>query len=169
MFINIKFWLGAGFTLLVSHFDVLSFLMFSNDVLSFPYSLLISYPLFFCFFVLFHFVVPMRQCLGNHSCTSFTFHIAILNCTCCICLHLLHLFTSVAFVYICCICLHYCCLAGACACARLGPHIGWHRRWSEASGTTTGRTFSASGSSSARWSLGTCATDMKCTLSDGTG
>ena len=30
----------------------------------------------------FNLAVPMRKCLGNHSCTSYTFSIAILNRTC---------------------------------------------------------------------------------------
>ena len=33
----------------------------------------------FCFFVLFHLAVPMRKCLGKHSCMSSAFPIAKLN------------------------------------------------------------------------------------------
>ena len=37
---------------------------------------------FVCFFTLFNYFVPMRECLGKHSCLSSTFPIVILNGTC---------------------------------------------------------------------------------------
>ena len=35
-------------------------------------------PMFLSYFI---FAVPMRECLGKHSCMSSTFHLAILNST----------------------------------------------------------------------------------------
>ena len=70
MFINIVFWLGsdrpaglffsARFTCFRSHASLLTC---------------------FCYFALFHSCF-MRECLGKHSCMSYTFPIAVLNGTC---------------------------------------------------------------------------------------
>ena len=60
--------------------DRSSGLFFSCPLCFLPYSRLSSYlVLFLSYFIL---AVPMRECLGKHSCMSSLFPIAILNGTC---------------------------------------------------------------------------------------
>ena len=72
MFIIISFWLGSG------RLDLFTFV----PALLLSMSRLSSYLI--RLFLLSYFIraVPIRECLGKHSCMSFTFSIAILNCTC---------------------------------------------------------------------------------------
>ena len=72
MFINIVFWLGSdrlsGLLSFVPAvlFSVLTPLFLQSSFVSLSYIIL---------------AVPMRECLGKHSCMSFPFPIAILNGT----------------------------------------------------------------------------------------
>ena len=68
-FIIIVFWLGC---------DRPSGLLFVPAVLFFSYSRVSSVCLRLSYFIL---AVPMRECLGKHSCMSSPFPIAILNGT----------------------------------------------------------------------------------------
>ena len=72
MFIIIVFWLGSGrpsgllFVVSALILSILAPLFLPSSFLSLSYFIL---------------AVPMRKCLGKHSCTSSTFPIAILNGT----------------------------------------------------------------------------------------
>ena len=70
MFIIIVFWLGIVWPR--DFFFRARFASFNTHVF---------FLIVFCFFIISFFTVPMRECLGKHSCMSSPFLIAILNGT----------------------------------------------------------------------------------------